>query len=310
MLLNASVYILSFFAIWFGAGLIVSSVDKFARKLGLSSFAVSFFILGMLTSTPEFAVGLTAIAQNSPDVFVGNLIGGIPVIFLFIVPILAIIGNGVKFRDGFGPKRLLFAFIVMLAPAFFVIDKKISSSEALLFIILYLALLFIIETRHGLLDIKKAKLLNIRSYSMFDLIKIIVGIGIVFVASHVIVDKTVYFAKVLNLSLFYVSLIILSFGTNLPELSLAVKSAIVGKKDVAFGDYVGSGAANVFLFGLLTLLYAPPIATADNFLKTFILMATGLGVFYYFASSKGISRKEGFILLLFYIAFVVLEAIN
>jgi len=46
----------------------------------------------------------------------------------------------------------------------------------------------------------------------------------------------------------------LSVGTNLLELSITITSIWKKHKEVAFGDYLGSAAANTFLFGVLTLM--------------------------------------------------------
>ena len=109
-------YICSFIAIWLGTGLIVGSVDGLARKLKLSSFAVSFFILGLLTSIPETFVSYNAVANRNPEIFVGTLLGGIIVIFLFIIPVLAILGRGIRINHDLSTKNLLFALAVIAAP--------------------------------------------------------------------------------------------------------------------------------------------------------------------------------------------------
>ena len=75
MILQLFFYIFSFLLIWFVAGLIVTSVDRLAHKLNLSSFAVSFFLLGILTSVPEISVGINSLIDKKPEIFVGNLIG-------------------------------------------------------------------------------------------------------------------------------------------------------------------------------------------------------------------------------------------
>jgi cation:H+ antiporter len=304
------VYLFSFFVLWLGAGLIVSSVDKISKKLRLSPFALSFFVLGILTSIPEFAVGMTALAENKPEVFSGNLIGGIAVIFFLVIPILAILGNGIKLKQ-VNSNNLLLTFVVLLAPSFFVLDKRVTNLEGGIMILLYIALFFFIQKDKGVFDLKHSKILNNKLYSYKDIIKILFGISMVFIASHVIVDTTLYFASVLHISTFYISLIFLSLGTNLPELSLAIRSIISGKKDVAFGDYLGSAATNTLLFGLFTLLNTGEVLTVNNFLKTFIVLLIGLIIFFYFTRSKNdISRKEGFILLLLYGAFAISEKIN
>ncbi len=306
--LQALVLLGSFVTIWYGAGLIVASANKFAHKIRISSFAFSFLVLGILTSTPEFGVGVTAVAENSPEIFIGNLIGGIPVLFLFVIPILAIFGRGINLKNKINPKNLFFSFIVMLLPAFFIIDKEVTNFEAIIMIGAYLALAYSIQKSHGFLDANNRNILHIKSYSTQDILKILYGVGLVFVASHYIVDGTRFFADQLQVSTFYISLILLSIGTNLPELSLAIRSIISGNKDVAFGDYVGSGAANTVLFGIFTLLTHGNVLTVNHFLPAFILMGVGLGLFYVFARSKDIiSQKEGLALFAVYILFLILE---
>src|SRR3989304_7537710 len=93
---NIFIYLASFVALWIGAGLIIKSIGGFSNHLRLSPFSISFFFLGLLTSIPEIAVGFSAVSQGTPEIFVGNLLGGITVIFLFIIPILAILGRGIK----------------------------------------------------------------------------------------------------------------------------------------------------------------------------------------------------------------------
>ncbi len=222
-LLQLFVFLGSFVMIWYGAGKVISSADKFAHRLKVSTFAFSFLVLGLFTSLPEFGVGLTSIAENKPDIFVGNLIGGIPVLFLFIIPLLAIFGKGLRLNHRITKINLIFSFVVILAPSFFAIDAKITIFEAIILIVLYLFLLFFIQKDRGILE-NGASLLETRSYSMKDILNIIFGVGLVFVASHYIVEGAIYFGGLLNISTFFISLILVSLGTNLPELTLAIKA--------------------------------------------------------------------------------------
>lgn len=308
---NVPYYILSFITIWLGAGLIVSAADKFSHKLHVSSFSISFLILGMLTSTPEIAVGLTAVSEKRPEIFVGNLIGSIPVIFLCILPLLAIIGNGVRLHGQVSSGTLLFSMFVFIAPAFFVMDRIITPFEGGTLVLLYLILTFFVQRKKGLFDGKHSKAFHLKSYSIADLLKILVGIGLVLVSSQIIVDKTLYFSQVFNISPFYMSFMVLSLGTNLPELSVGIRSVLSGKKDIAFGDYIGSAAANTFLFGIFTLMSQGEVITVNNFMMTFLTLTGGLLLLYYFSQSgKVISRREGCILLFIYGVIILTEYIH
>ena len=301
-------YIAYLAALWFGAGLIIQSVEKIAHRLHLSPFIVSFTLLGLLTSIPETAVGLTAVMEHKPEIFVGNLIGGVAIIFLLLSPFLAIASKRIVISHQLSRIDLIAALIVTLLPSLFIVDGRVTVSEALIAIILYGFLMYGLNRRSGMLKAKSKKALNYRAYSLMDLVKIAVGVGVVIVASHGVVEQTITFAQMLHISSFYVSLFALSLGTNLPELSLAVGAITLGKKDIAFGDYLGSAAANTLVFGLCTLLSGGVVLTTNHFLLTFGFITVGLGFFYYFISSRhDITRREGLVLLAVYLLFMVAE---
>jgi len=301
-------YITAFIVIWLGAGLIIQSVDRIAHKLKLSSFAISFFLLGLLTSIPETAVSFNAVTEGQPEIFVGTLLGGVAVIFLLIIPILAILGKGINLTHELSRKNLLLSLVVIAAPSLLVIDQRVSNPEGVLLIIFYLILFYFIQKKHGIFDNSKTEVLTLKAYSFVDILKVALGIGLVFISSDYIVHQTIAFSEIFQIPSFYISLIVLSLGTNLPELSLAIRAILSGKKEIAFGDYLGSASANTLLFGFFTLFNDGEVLTVNNFLMTFIFIALGLGMFYFFSKSeKNISIKEGAALLMVYIAFVVFE---
>ncbi len=306
--LNLILYICSFVLIWFGAGLIVKAVSKFSSTLKLSPFAFSFVFLGILTSTPEFSVGLQAVADHDAEIFAGNLLGGIVVLFLVVIPVLAIFGKGISFKDEMDRKALLATIGVIILPSVFILDRRVTNVEGLLMIGSYMGLLYLIQRKNGIFDKKNERLLDLKAYSYKDLFKILVGLGIVFVASNLIVDKTLYFADVFKISAFYIGLFVIALGTDLPELTLAIRSVVAGEKKLAIGDYVGAGAVSTFLFGVFTLLHNGEVITDSNFLITFGFIAIALGLFYFFShKQKHISRRNGFVLLALYILFVMIE---
>lgn len=308
---NLLLYIISFAVIWFGSGLIIASTGKFSKRLRLSSFTFSFVFLGILTSIPEFSVGLQAVADNDPEIFVGNLLGGITVVFLLIIPVLAVFGNGINLRHELGAKTLLFAMFVMLSPAFFVLDKKVSMNEGVILILLYVVLLLIVQRKNGIFDTENTNMLEARAYSAIDILKILVGIGLVFISSSIIVDKTLYFAEVFNISAFYISLVVIAIGTNLPELSIAVRSVVTGKKEIAMGDYLGSASANTLLFGVFTVLHNGEVLTESNFFIPFFFILTALVFFYVLSRTKQyISRRDGIVFLVVYFLFLAVEFIR
>jgi cation:H+ antiporter len=303
---NVLLYGLSFFFIWYGSGLIISSVSKFSSRLKLSPFAFSFVFLGLLTSTPEFSVGLQAVFDHEAEIFVGNLLGGIVVLFLVVIPILAIVANGVSLKHELDNRMLLATLAVIIAPSVAILDKKVTNLEGALLVVMYLVLLFLVERKKGIFDNHNTHILDVKAYSYKDLLKTILGIGIVFASSNVIVSTTEYFALFFNIAPFYISLIVVAIGTDLPELSLAIRSVVSSKKEIAMGDYIGAAAVSTFLFGLFTLFHNGEVLTINNFLVPFFFILVALSIFYILSRTKQyISRTHGILMVGLYVVFVL-----
>ena len=308
MLENLSLFIFALIALWLGSGLIVNSLDNISRRLEISAFAVSFFLLGFLTSLPELSVGINAIIDKTPEIYIGNLIGGSVIIFLLIIPLLAILGNGIILSHQLTSNKLIFSLYVIGLPSLLIIDKNLTSVESLLLIIAYSVLLYAFEKRKGIFDHFRDKLYLDNRDTARDFFKIFTGAFVVFMSSGILVEKTIVFSRYLHVSPFLLSLLGLSIGTNLPEISIAARSITSGKKEIALGDYIGSAATNSMLLGILTIINNQPVAFQNHFLITFLFMWAGLILFYFFTRSKNdISRKEGFALLFLYLVFFLVE---
>lgn len=305
-------YFLSFFLIWYCTGVVVDKVQKTAKRLNISSFALSFFVLGVLTSIPEASIGINSILNKTPDIFVGNLIGASLVIFIFIIPLLSIFGKGVKMIHQLKENEMIFALIVVSAPLFLIADNLLTRTESVFLILIYGILVYFIEKKKGLFhigDFKKVDVFHQKNFFQ-DALEFFLALLIIFFLSKFIVKTTVILSNLLNISSFLVSLIILSLGSNIPEIALAVRSVVDGKKEVALGDYLGSASANTLIFGLMTFLNRARINIERYSLQTLIIFLFGLFVFYIFSmSKKEISPKEGKILLLIYLLFLLSETL-
>lgn len=304
------IYLLSFVAIWMGGGLVVNSVAKVAERLRLPEFTVSFFLLGGLTSLPELSIGLTAIANGEPEIFVGNLIGGVIIMFLMVIPLLGVVNNGVKAPAQLDRRLLLLLLVVCVTPAILTGDRQIDKWEGVLCILLYASLLFFFWREQNILEKIVSRFRRKRSQHGFaELAKIMLGIVLLFVSSGQIVDSTLYFSELLGIAPFFVSLIIVSFGTNLPEISIIFRSLLQKKaENVALAGYLGSASVNTLFFGVFSLLYPTMIMIPSQFYHRFLFIFVGLTAFYFFLrSGKRLSRTEGAILLAIYVAFVVIE---
>jgi cation:H+ antiporter len=308
--IHVLLYALSFAGIWIGSGLAIKSVERLSRTLRVSSFAVSFLVLGMFTSMGEFSVGVNSVLTNDPEIFVGNLIGASIVLLMLIIPLLAIMGRPIKIAPEFRGYNLPASLVVIALPALLAMDGKIGQTDSLLALVLFGFLLVSIQTKRGLIE--KITSFNKKSGLKIgkELLRIAFGLVTIFIASRYVVEQTLYFSDILGISPFLISLLFIAIGTNIPELSLVMRSAFLRNNQVAFGDYIGSAAFNTFLLGMLTLMYGRPVRLTNSYLISLLFLIVGLIAFYFFSRSKhSISRKEGLVLLGLYVMFIGVEII-
>lgn len=301
-------YFSCFVIVWLGSGLVVSAVSELAKSWRLPAFIVSFFLLGILTSLPEISIGTISIMNDDPAIMAGNLLGGVIVMFLGVIPLLGVVGNGVRMPTNFDKRHLVFTLIVVVAPAFLTADQRLGRWEASFLVLLYLCLFIFFSFKQSFWEKISTNLTKKKVGGMRIFFKILLGVLALILASNQIVNSTIYFAEVLEISPFFVSLIVVALGTNIPEISIIFRSVLEKKKDIALADYLGSASANTLLLGVFTLAYGQTIALPNHFFQRFFFLAIGLVLFYFFARSKNtLSRKESLILLLLYLSFVAFE---
>jgi len=308
MIFDLQAFIIALVCLWIGSGIIVTTVDKIAKRLNISSFLISFFVLGAATSTPEMSVGINSLLNQTPQIFVGTYVGGSMVILLFIVPLLAIIGNGVDLKHQIGPKNLALTLSVIALPVITSLDQHLGLFDALICLAGYIAIYFLVKPEQRLADRFHIHHLFSDQFALVDLVKVAGAAGLVFISANQIVTETTKLSQVLNLSPFVVGLLMLAFGTNLPETSIAARSSMLNKKTVAFGNYLGSAAFNTLLLGLMVLFAGGNVQIENHAFLTLSIFFLGLITFFVFAKSKQfISRKEGLVLISFYLTIAFLE---
>lgn len=301
--------------IWFFAGLLIAAVDRVARRLHKTGFTVAFFALGMLTSISEFSVAVNSSIDQVPQISAGNLAGASLVLLFFIIPVLAISGNGIHLSRALTNRNLALSLVVILAPLLLLVDGALSLRDSLLLLMLYITLIYFVSTHESAaaksIQALEKKLIEKKITTWPEILKILFGAIFIFGAGHLMVEEVSYFANYFSVPGSLIGLIVLSLGTNIPELSIALRAVIRNRKDIAFGDYLGSAATNTLLFGLLGAYNGTFAVEPNEFIATAILLSVGLTCFYIFARSKNrISRQEGLLLLIFYVLFLIVQFWN
>jgi len=331
-LIHGAIAISAALAIWLISGIVISAIDRVARRYNKPGFFVAFFVLGILTSMSEISVATNATIEGVPAISAGNLIGGSVVIFLLIIPLLAITANGIPMTMVLTRKNIAFLLFLILLPCILVLDGTVTRRDGLLMLLLYLALLYAVHKRSAPEHIVKTTIREVHeeifrtrktwaAHALFlwrkkktsfgDFGKIVIGAILIFAAGNVLVDESVFFSHYFQVPPSFIGLVMLSIGTNLPEIAIGIRCALSNQRNIAFGDYLGSAAANTVIFGMLALVNGTFSVESSEFFPTFLLLLPGLILFFILSQSGRIlSRREGLALLTLYAAFLIAQSLN
>lgn len=308
-----------------GADLLVGNLRALADKTKIHPVLLGT-ILGFLTTMPEFMVGLNAVRQGVPTLSLGNIWGGIIVIFALILGTSIILQREIK-TDG----RLVVilpSFILIIFSLFLGLKGQLHYYDGLLLIAFYLVLIYLdyLAGGHYQADTSTEKavlaaenkqktwrhwserFLFWRRELSRETLWAVIGLCLVSVASYAIMEIADIALGIFPLPPFLVGLLIFAIGTNLPEITVMLRSLKTKSGDLSFGHLVGSAVSNVLVLALLTFLTPVSINISWRYyfliLAVFILLSV---VSLFYVTKRRFNRWEGLALMALYFLFVVCE---
>ena len=288
------------------ADLAVKNIKIVASRLGLSLFSLGV-ILGLATSLPEFALGLSASFRNASDISVGNLLGGVLVIFGLILGLSLVINRRVA-TDGQIRSIVLIAGALLL-PLVLGLDGRLGNADGLLIMAVYLLLLFYLfyyNSREH--NYHFASPLVDSGGAGKAILYAIIGVLTVIVSSNWLMATSIRILDRWQLSGFFVGMVFFAIGTNLPEIIISLNSFRRKAAELSLSHLISSSIANTGILGLVVFI-RPAHFLVDQgywilFTSLFVILAL-FTVFYH--TGKKLGRWEGAILATVYLLFIILS---
>ena len=289
------------------ANWVVKATSYFSKRLEIQSFLLGFLILGFATTIPEMFVAYQAVADGVPQLSVGNLLGGSILLLSFVMGGSALFLKRIILDHGMTQWDIGLSTFVVAMPAIALWDGKLTRFEGFLLVAVYLVHIVLINREQHVMNRVEHHAKSIKH----PLHAITLGfgglIGLAF-SSKFIVTIAEGLAQQFNISPFVIGLFLVTFGTNLPEITLAVEAIFKKKRDIAFGDVLGSAVINTPILGIICM--ASPFSVPDHLrMRATLILLFGTSLFFWWAASskKDITRREGIVLMIIYIIFVAFE---
>ena len=289
---------------------LVKAAVNLALQIGISPFMVSLTVVAFGTSAPELFIVLSALADNAPDLAVGNIIGSniANVLLVLGLPALAAGLNTAGYDT-----RKAFAYMITTTVLFIAL-AFLSPFTWWHSVILLTFLTFILfdqlgDARRDSENNKSEPLegvnLEMRGWTItFYLILGIIGLPI---GATILVTNAELIARDFGVSETVIGLTLVAIGTSFPELATTAVAAVRKQADVALGNIIGSNMFNLLaIVGIAALVSPIPIAAHFLNFDLWVMLAASLVLIPFVLFRQNIGRIWGLSLTVIYLTYLLL----
>jgi len=293
-----------------GAELLVKGAARLAASFGVPALVVGLTVVAFGTSAPELAVSIKAAFSGQVELAIANVVGSNIFNVLFILGIAAIIAPLVVSQQ-LVRQDVPVMVAISVVVVFMSMNGRIDRFEAVVLVaglLIYTAFLFYQGKKQGTgIDSEADQQTVDPAPAWQNLLFIVTGLILLVVGARWLVDSAVSIASALGVSEAVIGLTIVAAGTSLPEVMTSVVATIKGERDIAIGNVIGSNVFNLLsVLGLSALVSPEPLLAGARVVQIdlpVMLAASALCLPLFFAGAS-LSRFEGFIFLVLYIAYI------
>jgi len=312
MWLQIVLFVVGIGIVLWGADRLTDGAVGIAERMGVPQIVIGLTIVAMGTSMPEFFVSFMSAVNGTPDLAVGNVVGSNIFNIGVIMAISAIIfplavKNTTTWIEV--PLALLAGVVVLIQANDMLIDgdgtsvlTRIDGLMLLLFFIIFLAYNYTLMKKGDFSEEFPVK--DTKPWK--SVLLILAGLALLVAGGRMIVYGAIEVATRLGIPERIIGLTIVSIGTSLPELATSIVAARKKNTDIAVGNIVGSNIFNIFfILGTSAVIYPVTVHPSSNIdLLMNIVLSTMIFIFIFAGKGKSIDRKEGIVMLFFYLGYL------
>jgi cation:H+ antiporter len=286
------------FALSKGADFVIEESEKIALHYKISSFVIGATLVALGTSLPEMAASMMASYSGKNEMAVANVVGSniinislvLGLVFLFSKKIVP--NRDIFTQDGAWGVFPVFAFIVM------VIDGSVSRFEGLMLLLMMVAyLLFLVNNDSQIADEVDEELKNEPFDWKRSLLFLSIGFVLVIVGANFTIDSASNIARYFGISEWVIGLLLVAFGTSLPELMVSISAAKKGNADMVLGGIIGSNVSNfTVVLGGSALIHPLAVDLSKNAFDIVSVLLISL-MLVFITASKLYTKSAGIVLL-------------
>lgn len=315
MFIEISIFLVSCLVLSWLSSKFIRTLTEVAKYLHWREFIVAFFVMGFAASLPNLFVDLNAAFRGLQQISFGDIMGGNLIDLSLAMGIAVLMSRkSISTESKMVQGSAIFTAIIAILPWILILRTggldRIDGIILIAVFFLYAWWLFAKDSRFKKVYGRKGvRNLTKKSSFVWDVIKLVVILLTLLVASYAVIYTAQYFAATFNVSLALVGVLIVALGNCFPETYFAIISARKEENWMVLGDMMASVIVCATLVLGIVALFAPfQIRDFSPFVIARVFMVISCAFYLWFIlSGKEIIKKEGLLLLLIYILFLVSE---
>ena len=293
-----------------GGDSVVKAASGLARRAGLSPFVTGLVLVAFATSVPELAVNLRAIWIGDHALALGNVVGSNIANFGLTLGAAALCAP-LLIRWKALPSLLVCLVVATLATILLGQDGRLTRLEGLLLLAAFVAVFafaFAFGRRQPELRSEFSEFANTRTDLTLNLVRFAIAAALLFFGAKWVVQGGTTLGLALGMESLLSGLLLVAIGTALPEMSAAIAAARRGQGDIVAGHVIGSSLFNLLVVGG-GMAVVRDVSLPASFVRLELPAALvfALLLLPMLRGDLRISRAEGGVLVLAFLAWVVLE---
>lgn len=306
-----------------GANGLTDGAASVAKRFHIPTIVIGLTIVAFGTSAPELTVSLSSALKGSADIAVGNVVGSNIFNTLMIVGCTALFAPITVTRTTLVkeiPLCILASLVLLVCGNDIFLDGSsdnvLSITDGLVllgFFAIFLSYTFAIASHGKPTNGQPEEETEIKELPLWkSLLYIVGGLAGLIAGGSFFVDGACGIARSLGVSESVIGLTLVAGGTSLPELATSVVAALKKNPEIAIGNVIGSNLFNIFLVLGCSASVTPLHLAGITNLDLWVLVGSGVlfWLFGCFFGKRTITRVEGSVLMLAYIAYTAVLIYN
>ena len=299
MLISVVSLLIGFTLLVWSADAFTDNGAKIARIFNISPLIIGLLIFGFGTSAPEMLVSGLAAYDGHPELSIGNAFGS-NIFNIGLVLAVAAIIHPVIVEKNVLKKEWLFLFLSTLVIGLLLMDGFLSFVDGSILLILLLLFLYYVfneSKKDNNLENEVSEDINKDQSKGNTWLLLIISLVILVSSARLVVWGGTNLALAFGVSDLIIGLTVVALGTSLPELAVAISSALKKQHQMIIGNIIGSNLFNSL--GVLAIpgLILPFQIPSEVMSRDYIYMLIFTLLILIFSLKLRINRFGGLILL-------------